>query len=318
MSKYIRESFNNMNIPDEKMPLRNKINFFLTSFTISCLIGYIIILLTNIIRIAVKGNEIFDWVNLALVYPIYSCLFLLPISFPLFWIVLLSSSNARLLTLFQNLSNPKNLSKSKQEFKNNIIISESNRHKPLSISVSGQMKNFFKVISSITNSYYDNLTVLGSVTSVCCVDKTGLLADLLYAPEKLLFSKLNQNSDLLSEDQLSETTTPSTQSKPHVKNDSLLNENHDDYHHDHHNENENLLNENERTHIESNKKFQNFKSSNETESEDVLSNKSNVQSPFESTPKFELVTLDTLFDRAASKEEDVISFQGEESKLFAA
>lgn len=222
MSQYIEDSYTDYRNQQEKMPLKIKLNNLISVLTIVAYIGFVLTVICNVIRIGVEGGS-YDWVTLGLVQPVYVSLVALPIAFPGYWLLCLSTSNSRLLSLFEILMKPlKNETSS--DHQKRVQITEENRHKPMKIPVGTQLKNFFKVITTANARYYDNLTVLGTITALCFINRTGLLADLLYAPEKILFMKGEDESrhmggDMgavsgmdISEDQYSEIN-PQTSSK---------------------------------------------------------------------------------------------------------
>ncbi|KAG2377886.1 hypothetical protein C9374_008971 [Naegleria lovaniensis] len=222
MSQYIEDSYTDYRNQQEKMPLKIKLNNLISVLTIVAYIGFVLTVICNVIRIGVEGGS-YDWITLGLVQPVYVSLVALPIAFPGYWLLCLSASNSRLLSLFEILMKPlKNETSSGHQKR--VQITEENRHKPMKIPIGTQLKNFFKVITTANARYYDNLTVLGTITALCFINRTGLLADLLYAPEKILFMKGEDDGrhmagDIgavsgmdISEDQYSEIN-PQTSSK---------------------------------------------------------------------------------------------------------
>ena len=187
MSHYIEETYEHFESQQEKMPLKRKLNSLLSMFTIIAYIGFALALICNVIRIGVELGS-YDWVTLAFVQPTYASMTILPIAFPGYWLLCLSASNSRLLSLFETLMKPLHGESSSDHLKR-VQVTPENRHKPMNVPFSKHVANFFKVILTSNASYYDNLTVLGTITALCCINRTGLLADLLYAPEKVLFMK---------------------------------------------------------------------------------------------------------------------------------
>ncbi|EFC45696.1 predicted protein [Naegleria gruberi] len=187
MSHYIEETYEDYRNQQEKMPLKIKLNNLISVLTIVSYLGYCIALICNLIRIGV-GSASYDWVTFAFVEPCYVCLVLLPIAFPGFWLLSLSFSNSKLLSLFETLNEPLH-GESGDDHMKRVQVTESNRNTPMKVPFLSQVRNFFKVILTANASYYDNLTVLGTITALCFINRTGLLADLLYAPEKVLFMK---------------------------------------------------------------------------------------------------------------------------------
>lgn len=158
-----------------------KTQFFLNAYAIIALIVFILTLILNVIRVTVPvGN--YDWVNLILLHPVYVIICMLPVGFPAMWLAEYTFTSARISTLFHVLTS------SEQP----ISITDENKHSPIPIPIRQFLITLCKIIVGKTTLYWEHLLSLGSLTSLCCVDKDGLLADLLYAPEKLLFIKTKE------------------------------------------------------------------------------------------------------------------------------
>jgi hypothetical protein len=191
LSKIIETSQNEITHYDQRKEVfYAKNQLYLNACVIMALVIFILTLILNIIRVAVPvGN--YDWVYLMLLQPVYVIVCILPVGFSTMWLAEYTFTSARISTLFKVLTTTSQT----------IAITDENKHKPIGIPVIEFLKTLFHIIVRKKTLYWEHLLSLGSLTSLCCVDKNGLLADLLYAPEKLLFIKTKE-ADLQDENHI--------------------------------------------------------------------------------------------------------------------
>ncbi|KAL9656869.1 hypothetical protein ABK040_004403 [Willaertia magna] len=274
----------------EKMPLKSKLNNFLNVITIFGYIGLIIPIVVNLIRVLVEQPEFsYDWVNLMFIQPTYVTLFLIPLIFPFLWLVLLLLTNIQLLSCFEYLKT--------------VNIPIGSNVNELKIPLKYKFKNFWKYLLKFNSNYFDNLITLGSITALCAINRTGLLADLLYAPERILFMKTNhiqEQNEINSGINLVESSSNIVQGEQIQEELHNVQTDHSDV----------FISDENHTHDKSQPLSHGAQNESNTSlaaynNQDNLSNHGNVND----TKTTELITLEVLFDRTASKEEDVIRFQ---------
>ncbi len=157
-----------------------KIQFYLNAYAIMATVVFVLTLILNIIRVSVPVGR-YDWVYLMLMQPVYVIICMLPVGFSTMWLAEYTFTSARISTLFHELTTHR------------VGITDENKHRPIPIPIGKFLQTIYRMIVGKTTLYWEHLLSLGSLTSLCCVDKNGLLADLLYAPEKLLFIKTKES-----------------------------------------------------------------------------------------------------------------------------
>ncbi|KAL0487154.1 10 TM domain-containing transmembrane protein [Acrasis kona] len=274
LKKVIQDSQPNISHYDSnKEVFYARIHLSLNVLSLIALIVFVLTMILNIIRVSVPVGS-YDWVYLIFQQPVYVIMCLLPIGFPAMWLAEYTFTSARISTLFQVLTSGTH----------NIAIVEENKHSHIRIPITLFIHQLYAMIVGKTTLYWEHLLSLGQLTSLCCIDKNGLLADLLYAPEKLLFIKTRE-TDVMDENHI----LPSSMVDTYQQQDR---------------EQQQELFEEEQQQQQSEPSKQEEQVAVENVEPSAPINKNTTKS---SVPDY--VTLDITFDRNADDESNVITFE---------
>jgi hypothetical protein len=188
----LSRNFSTLQSRDSKVPLTPKLDFYSSIFAVMGTISFFVVLIVNIIRVAVPVGDN-DWVSLLLMHPSYICLLTLPIGFPLSWLIFNVVVKARLASVFTVVTDVKR----QKEFS---TLDPKTKHLSIRTPITSFIRNFFQILIHKSLAY-DSVLALGSVTALCFVNKNGVLADLLYAPEKLLLIKTGEDEEQQQHDE---------------------------------------------------------------------------------------------------------------------
>ncbi|XP_063961258.1 transmembrane protein 94-like [Lytechinus pictus] len=192
----------------------------------------IISFVINMIRYLIFEPDMGHWAEVFIAIPVHTVLPLLPLCLPLIWISLNHFGCARIVTLFHKSKHLK-VPESDREFQDSDedtpIIDENLPWLPVWWS----FKSSFLGTSAHLPRTGNLLQGLGSVTSLCCVDKRGILSTPDPNPEKVFFmsSLSDDDSDsVCSEDSVFGAEDRAEKGKKRQKS-KLLNEDHFPEHH---------------------------------------------------------------------------------------
>ncbi|XP_071496339.1 transmembrane protein 94-like [Diadema antillarum] len=148
----------------------------------------------NVIRYFVLESDMGHWATLFFAIPVHTVLPFLPISLPLMWIALNHYGCGRIITLFHKSKRLK-IDTSEREFEDSDggtpILDEQLPWLPIWQS----FKTSFLGSSPHLPRTGNILQGLGSVTSLCCVDKRGILSTPDPTPEKVFFMSSLSDDD---------------------------------------------------------------------------------------------------------------------------
>ncbi|XP_044574421.1 transmembrane protein 94 isoform X2 [Cotesia glomerata] len=202
----------------------------------------IIVLIVNLLRYLYfyKYAGTGHWTELFLLQPIAVTLPLLPIIFPIFWIVLNCFGMARFKALFQLYQSSSKIS-FVDPYDDTDIAGPNNPE--VVYNWSELAEYFFSIIIGkefMMSRSASILHVLGSVTALCCIDKKGILSWANPTAEKVFFLRnanaLSRTSSSISLEKPSES--PRTTTEPLYKNEQEV-------HHQQHEQKQQLKQEQE-------------------------------------------------------------------------
>eukprot|EP00057_Strongylocentrotus_purpuratus_P026095 XP_011680569.1 PREDICTED: uncharacterized protein KIAA0195 isoform X1 [Strongylocentrotus purpuratus] len=191
----------------------------------------IISFVINVIRYLVVESDMGHWAQVFVAIPVHTVLPLLPLCLPLIWISLNHFGSARIVTLFHKSKHLK-LPESDREFQDSEEDTQIVDERLPWLPVWQRSKSSFFGTSSHLPRTGNLLQGLGSVTSLCCVDKRGILSTPDPTPEKVFFmsSLSDDDSDsLCSEDSVfgaDETEKGKKRSKSKLNNEDHFPEHH--------------------------------------------------------------------------------------------
>ncbi len=240
MCTLLRSYLPHLQSTQRKVPLYAKLDYYSSIFSVFSLISLIVVLVFNVVRVAARfGNN--DWVLLLLMQPFYVTLFLLPVGMPLAWLIFNVIIKARIASVFSVLTASSSGRTKREQYS---CMEPDKKHKPVPIPILLFVRNFFRILVHKSLSY-DSVLALGSVTALCFVNKNGVLADLLYAPEKLLLitTGAGNGADALDGNEDSEMMHRHESSDEFgggLRNDEVVQMAYDDnmYHYEHEHEHE--------------------------------------------------------------------------------
>ncbi|XP_029633294.1 transmembrane protein 94 isoform X2 [Octopus sinensis] len=154
------------------------------------------VLIANVFRYIYIKGFMGHWTEMFLVLPVHTVLPLVPMVFPLFWKLINFYGQARLFVAYE-VSKEIKPSVSEESFDSDSIISEDEARVNLPLK---RVLHWLRVIAtgnSPVATYNINLMhILGSVTTLCCVDKKGILSWPNPSAEKVFFfSDIQQSTE---------------------------------------------------------------------------------------------------------------------------
>ncbi|XP_038068108.1 transmembrane protein 94-like [Patiria miniata] len=173
-------------------------------------------LLANILRFVLVRDDVGHWTEMLISLPINTILPLLPLTVPILWILLTSYGNARIVTLFHK---SKHEQAELTEFPDDKIGDKA-EVKDEQLSLRELLEHFVSAFlgpSSHLPRSASLLYGLGTMTSLCCVDKRGILSYADPTIEKVFFMS-NLSDDKTSSDSDSDSDV-FTNSQEQVIND---------------------------------------------------------------------------------------------------
>lgn len=136
----------------------------------------------NLLRWQLMPEAVGHYLEMLLQLPAYTILPLLPLTFPLLWILVTMYGTARLRTLFDL-----------HTVKMDSAYCEVEEHVSLEhVDCVTAISSFCKIIAGDPLGLprtVDLLHTLGSITTFCCIDKEGILCHTRASPEKVFFFK---------------------------------------------------------------------------------------------------------------------------------
>ncbi|XP_011498921.1 PREDICTED: uncharacterized protein KIAA0195 isoform X1 [Ceratosolen solmsi marchali] len=193
----------------------------------------IIILIFNLIRYLYLYDYvgIGHWTELFLLQPVAITLPLLPVAFPIWWIVLNCFGMARFKALFKLYQSSK-----KTQFLDPFEESSDQNHPEVVYNWTELSEYFWNIMfgkEHMMTRSANILHVLGSVTALCCIDKKGILSWPNPTAEKVFFLR-NANSTINATNTVSRTSSMASLNKsvdPNHLSDSKQDSNRTSYIH---------------------------------------------------------------------------------------
>ncbi|XP_022080414.1 transmembrane protein 94-like [Acanthaster planci] len=166
-------------------------------------------LIANILRFVLVSDDVGPWTDMLISLPINTILPLLSLTLPMFWILMTSYGNARIVTLFHKCKHDQT---EVTEFPDDKI-GESAKVKDKKLSLRELFEHFVSAFfgpSSHLPRSASLLYGLGTMTSLCCVDKRGILSYPDPTIEKVFFmSSLRDDREASDSDSDSDVFTNS-------------------------------------------------------------------------------------------------------------
>lgn len=157
-------------IKNQKRPIHSAIRLFTKPFTILLILTLLITYIVLMILYFTKVID-FNWDSL-FVIPVYIVLFLLPVGFPMIWLLIHVIAKATLATVQTTFTSMEYI----EEITTGI---QKNRTKT---SFSLFWKNFAKFLVRMLDPALDDIFHLGSISNLCCVNIDGILSDPNFTP----------------------------------------------------------------------------------------------------------------------------------------
>lgn len=161
---------------------------FLSNFLAAlCLLALLITVPIGVIRTFVPGLGNYDWIDLILLQPVYVNMFLLPVGFPLLYVLMTAMANSRIIAVFNLLTKKYD----KKKHAKYLRMDHKWKHRGIHVPITLAARYFFKNIFGLTKRMIaiNDVLAIGSITALCVFDKDGVLSDTHYVPEKLLIMR---------------------------------------------------------------------------------------------------------------------------------
>ncbi|XP_048256879.1 transmembrane protein 94-like [Haliotis rufescens] len=161
----------------------------------------VIMTLTNVLRLTYQENHVGHWSEMLFILLIHSLLPLLTLVFPIMWVLINIYGQARIFSVFEVARRFKQAVDESFDSMSTISVDEAR------VDMSGQLvfrwfRELFTGTAPVVSRQANVLHVLGSVTSLCCVDKKGILSWPNPSAEKIFFftpghrKKVSRTSDI--------------------------------------------------------------------------------------------------------------------------
>ncbi|PKK76448.1 calcium ATPase [Rhizophagus irregularis] len=155
-------------------------------------------IIINLLRYKISGNENSDQLfEILVVLPIYAILPIIPLAFPLLWLIVRSFANATLLVLFETLQI------SKTEYEDDEEVDEFDAEAPpptknVHLDTGALWNKFRYLLTKLDGSSLARSTnlfeSLGSTTVICSIDREGTISSPFASVEQIIFP--NESEDI--------------------------------------------------------------------------------------------------------------------------